>query len=228
MRLTSVLELGQKLVEELELETNDTLGCWMAHFIAEKIKIVELASPSDRDARLSECCDEILKLWSHRRSFRNPPLLSFDSIFRALESLDPSTGNSRYFNSFTVDENESFETSVWLKRAADVDAAARTVVRLCVTKAAASAENQEREWVQIAHKISTMTDDDLRAISQLLKYLQKKQKKTAREFAQEHIEILIEKLNLLSTLSQEVIAQLKVESAPVLRGAKPRKTKKKN
>ena len=91
IRFESVLKLGQKIVDELGLDqTVDTLGRWMAHYIAEKIGDVEAATGEDRAQKMAECSDAILKLWVHRSKLLSGkrPFEEFESIFRALQSLD--------------------------------------------------------------------------------------------------------------------------------------------
>ena len=61
--------MGQRIVRELGLEdSNDTLGRWMAHRIAELIERAEQASEdseAQEEAR-RECADLILRVWSRR------------------------------------------------------------------------------------------------------------------------------------------------------------------
>ena len=72
IRSDSVLALGKKLVDELGLEQSvDTLGRWMAHYIAEKMEAAESATGEARDRKMSECSDAILKLWAHRSELPN-------------------------------------------------------------------------------------------------------------------------------------------------------------
>src|SRR5206468_12121550 len=89
IRSDSILKLGKKIVDELGLDqTVDTLGRWMAHYIAEKIGDVEAATGEDRAQKMSECRDAILQLWAHRSELPNGkrPFEDFEPIFRALQS----------------------------------------------------------------------------------------------------------------------------------------------
>jgi hypothetical protein len=59
--------LGKKIVDELELtDSVDTLGRWMAHYIAELIERSEAALEEERESLKCECADTILRLWEHR------------------------------------------------------------------------------------------------------------------------------------------------------------------
>lgn len=215
IRSESVLELGQKLANELGLEPGDTLGRWMAHFIAEKLKQIQTANPRDRDNRLSECCDEILRLWSHRRSFPGRrPLENFEPVFRALESLDPNRVDiPRYFYPpVEEDKDESEETREWLDRASDVEVAARAVMRFCMSNAAEASMQQEREWVRLARQSLAMTGDDARVIADLLDYFPTTNRKSAEEVANEQAEELVRQLDLLSLTAQSLISQVRKQT----------------
>src|SRR6266849_5134822 len=92
IRSDSILKLGKKIVDELGLDqTVDTLGRWMAHYIAGKVRDVEATTGEDHAQKMSECSDAILKLWAHRSELPNGkrPFEGFEPIFRALQSLDP-------------------------------------------------------------------------------------------------------------------------------------------
>lgn len=52
----SVLDLGRKLVQELDLDPGvDTLGRWMAHYVAELIHYADNATPDGREQARSAC-----------------------------------------------------------------------------------------------------------------------------------------------------------------------------
>ena len=83
IRSDSVLALGKKIVDELGLDQSvDTLGRWMAHDLAEKMKDAEAATGGAREQKISECSDAILKLWAHLDS-ENPD----DSARAKIEDL---------------------------------------------------------------------------------------------------------------------------------------------
>ena len=96
-----VLKLGEKIVDELGLDqTCDTLGRWMAHYIADKISDVESVAPGEvRDQKMSACADAILNLWDHRNKLSSSkrPFEDFEPIFRTLQSLNPNDATPRYF-----------------------------------------------------------------------------------------------------------------------------------
>jgi len=170
MRSDSILELGKKIVDELGLDqTSDTLGRWMAHYIAEKIGDVETATGEDRAQKMSTCAEAILKLWAHRSELPNGkrPLEGFEPIFRALQSLDPDNTTPRYFRQtrLAADENdENAQTTQWLGIASGLDYTARILIRYCLTVAAQNAVDKSRDWVALSEAIAKEDDIDIKIV----------------------------------------------------------------
>lgn len=67
LQYDETLALGKKITKELNLNDSvDTLGRWMAHYIAELIDSIEkIESDCDKQRLKKECADMILKLWAH-------------------------------------------------------------------------------------------------------------------------------------------------------------------
>lgn len=88
-----VLELGQHLVRELDLEDGvDTLGRWMAHHLAELIDKAENGSTEDeRLGAQTYAVETILKIWEHRSSLPGKayPLKSYENVLIVLDRLRP-------------------------------------------------------------------------------------------------------------------------------------------
>jgi len=86
----AIINLGKKLIEELELPyTTDTLTRWMVHYLAELIQTAEQASSIQEKRKLQkECCDIILKLWSNKETLPIArPLENLDGLVKILEAL---------------------------------------------------------------------------------------------------------------------------------------------
>ena len=61
IRSDSVLALGKKIVDELGLDQSaDTLGRWMAHYLAEKMKDAEALPPTEP---VSKRCPNVATLF---------------------------------------------------------------------------------------------------------------------------------------------------------------------
>jgi hypothetical protein len=159
MASEAILTLGKKLVAELDLnQSSDTLGRWMAHYVAELMRAAETVEPERRQEIKKECCAAILDLWQHRHVLPNGkrPFENIEPILRALESLDPEDDIPRYFRSARPDKAEAeqeTETQQWLELASELDYSAKTLIRHCLARAAEHALEKSREWVKRAAEV---------------------------------------------------------------------------
>ncbi|HEY1577821.1 MAG TPA: hypothetical protein VGF82_12200 [Terracidiphilus sp.] len=87
------MELGKHLVSELGLEdSNDTLGRWMSHHVAELITATkEAKSEAEKVVAEERAVETILKLWEHRTALSGQayPLAQFKEILELLSKLTP-------------------------------------------------------------------------------------------------------------------------------------------
>lgn len=95
-----VLALGQHLVRELNVDDRgDTLGRWMAHYIAELIAEVEKStSKKQRLAAQQRAMEAILKIWEHRESLPGYayPLAKYEELLSVLDRLRPDDNPFRF------------------------------------------------------------------------------------------------------------------------------------
>ena len=157
-RFEQVLDLGRKLVDELGMEPSvDTLGRWMAHYIAELIDAAANARPHERAAAQKRCFDAILELWSHRAVLANGkrPFEDLEPIIQALESLDPDDENPRFFRSLRgkiVETNENPPTRSLLEFVRNLDSTARILIGHALAEAGGTATDKSKEWVALANE----------------------------------------------------------------------------
>ena len=157
-RFDQVLALGRKLVDELDLESStDTLGRWMAHYVAELMDHAESAPILEHAGSKKRCFDAILELWSHRAELPNGkrPFEALEPIMRAIESLDPENEAFRYFPfeiSSTDETEEDSRTQTLIEVARNIDYSARILIRQTLVDAAVSAAKQSRKWITLAQK----------------------------------------------------------------------------
>jgi hypothetical protein len=152
-----VVALGRELADSLQAD--DTLGRWMAQYIADLINRAKTAEGLDRDKLQRECAAEILRLWSHRHSFRNPqrPMASYEPIYRALARLDPENppwSFLRSFDSDTAPTADQLVTNALLTAALAIEDAARDAVRELIVGAAEVAAEKEAKWLDLAKQIT--------------------------------------------------------------------------
>ena len=148
--------MGRKLVEELGLEPSvDTLGRWMAHYVAELIAKAESATGEEKGVAERQSFDAILALWKHRAALPNGrrPFEDLEAVVRAVESLDPENDTPRYFRMIHTAKAEGEEVSEaesWLGTASGLDYSARIMIGYCLASAAHNALDKSKEWVKLA------------------------------------------------------------------------------
>lgn len=132
----------------------DTLGRWMAHFVAELIDEAERTTGPEKAAVQDRCFTAILELWSHRAKFPRGmrPHQELEPILRVVESLDLATEYPRYYPSAQPSENDpqSAEVEKWLDLARGLDYSAKLLIRYCLSQAADLATDKSKEWVKLA------------------------------------------------------------------------------
>lgn len=163
----AVLELGTLLASELE--QTDTLGRWMAHYLAERMTSLEQKTGSERAIAEAEVADLILRLWSLRRQLPGGrlPLAEVDEVEAAIARLTPGRRPWAYFGAFSPDtepSTEETETSTTLKAALLVDRLAGDLVHGLLGRAAALAEEDDAAWIKQAEKIG---DGALRTVRRI-------------------------------------------------------------
>lgn len=162
-----MLELGKLLAAELE--QTDTLGRWIAHYLAERMISLEKKTGSERGIAEAEIADLILRLWSLRRRLPGGrlPLAEVDKVEAAVERLAPGRKPWAYFGAFAADTEpspEETETSTTLKAALLVDRLAGDLVHGLIGRAASLAEEDGAAWTKQAEKIG---DGALRSLRRI-------------------------------------------------------------
>ncbi len=146
-----VVKLGEKLVEELELSSsNDTLGKWMSHHLAELLTRVEHAdNAEEKKTAEKECTELILQVWSHRAALPlgRIPLESFNAIASSIHKLHKDT-KCYYHDPLSTRGEISGAVQEWLSLVDEFEALAHKVINECFRKAIEAAEGEEEEWLR--------------------------------------------------------------------------------
>ena len=168
------INLGKMLVKELQLEPSvDTLGRWMAHYLAIKINEAENATGEEKKAIEKECFDIILRIWKHRWKLpgNSKPFRNFEPIFEFMVKLNPERQPPFYFDAFEgKKENTAMKLSKsdeWLSIAKNTDKYAR----ICITQALQNAAlelstTEQEEWLKNAPRLTE--DIDVKIIKYVL------------------------------------------------------------
>lgn len=150
MTTSGVLALGTRIAAELD--GDDVLGRWMAHYLAERLAGLETLDDEDRHRAQDEIADLIVRLWSHRQGapLRTDPLGSVEAVERALERLDPQRpdwGYYRYFEPNDAPSDVQAAVIPPLQWALQLDQAVGDLVRDLIAYAASIAQTADAEWL---------------------------------------------------------------------------------
>ena len=212
-----VIELGKKIVQELELDRNrDTLGRWMAHHLAELIDHAEQGRDPDRNARLQECRTAILELWDHIHSFPSAsrPFRDLESIMETIRALDP---DKRIYYYQTRDQEVADASDLpqsakeWLKLSRAIDYSARLLIQMCLDRVTAETSDKHKEWIDLASDAGVQ---DLQIAKEIIQQLEEqhnggdRDREERRKKLQERLERLNGMLELSELLSTDIQIQL--------------------
>jgi hypothetical protein len=167
-----VIELGKALVSELALEPGvDTLGRWLAHYIAELICNMEKAEGKEKQELKVRCFEVILILWQHRSFYQHKrPFENFQPIFTALERLEPDSNQSFYIKGLgrqiKAPNQNNNEVNKWIEVLQGVDEVARVLISFCIQQATIQASD-DKSIAWLNQSISLLRDDELEVIIKL-------------------------------------------------------------
>lgn len=217
-QLSDVLLLGKRLVAELDSdESGDTLSHWMAHHIAGLMSRLESHGAVGQTGVEEECRRAILELWSYRNSFRggSRPFGNLEQLLQTVEALDPDRPSFFYAreraNRASADSGLDESSRQWLRLAQSIDRGARTLIGYCMSKAAEGAVDQAAGWVELARKVETTLDTDIKLVriiidnaSMLKDVLPKDEQSAVREL----LERRVESLDAMAQASDEIRRKL--------------------
>lgn len=128
----AILALGKKIVDELGLSDGvDTLGRWMAHYVAELIQQAEQANGQEQQTAAKKACfDTILKLWDHRATALHEvrPGASLASAIAVLKAANGQDEDNLYWR-----HNTRNTAHPWAKFIQGLRQAVDRIVLYCVS-----------------------------------------------------------------------------------------------
>jgi len=112
-----VLGLGRHLVRELGFEDGvDTLGRWMAHYLAELIGEAESGSTAVKRTKAhKEAVETILKIWDHRTSLPGKayPLTQYKDVLKGIDRLQPDSNLLGYFGRYADNKRDQLAADLF-------------------------------------------------------------------------------------------------------------------
>ena len=159
----SVIALGKRLVEELGMEPGvDTLGRWMAHYVAGLIrKAEETNDPDEHNKAWEKCCETVLRLWKHRSSLPRGvrPLANLEGVLEAIENIFGKNSPWPLISNMEVERIGS----PWMLFARIVEEAGLRMCRIAVLTAIAEVSlDKENCWLQEHGEM--MSEEEIRVV----------------------------------------------------------------
>lgn len=152
-----VVKLGERIAAELDANDGDTLGRWMAHYLAELIDDAKKATGPKAAGARRKCADAILELWERRKDWphRARPFPDLEAVARALAALDPEAEQPIFRAGLWGDidaQVEAPDVKQLLETAKGVDVSARELIDDLLFSAAGAAANASAPWIALAQK----------------------------------------------------------------------------
>ena len=149
--------IGEKIAAELDANEGDTLGRWMAHYVAELIEDAKKATGPNAASARKKCAAAILEVWERRSDWPRAvkPFSDLDAVARTLAALDPEAEQPIFRAGLWGDIDAQAETPTvkeLLETAKGVHIAARELIDDLLLVAAGSAINVSAPWVALAQK----------------------------------------------------------------------------
>ncbi len=220
-RSEATIALGKMLTSQLGIDGSvDTLGRWMAHYVAELITMSEQVNTEDPANIRKTCFEAILQLWKHRASLPTGlrPLEEVEPIIKALASLNPECDTFRYIRSTRTpvgqDATEAAEQKNdhqvdLLHLAEGIDYTARLLIRYFLAMAAAPHQEDGAKWVNMA--LASGGDNDPAVVA--LTTLDLEHRLNAGEWREETAALLVreraEKLECFAALASKVASKMR-------------------
>ncbi len=209
-----IINLGKSLVKELELDPGvDTLAKWMAHYVAEKIKLAEKLTGKEKKHAEKECFQYILKLWENRWSSSrgNSFLRDFEPLFETLEKLSPNKETPFFYlpqiQSEFEKENKKEdmdEAARYFDTALRVDKLARSLIFDLLNQAISGLQLTGERGELIRNAIELVDYPDTRIISVISNYneFQESQEDDQNDETKERIDELVKRINDLEEFTE--------------------------
>lgn len=192
----------------------DTLGRWMAHYVADLIAKAKNTTGKEKGLAEKKCFEAILELWKHRTEMPNGkrPYEDLEAVVRAIQSLDPDEATPRYFRSVPQsmgEEEEKSEAETWLDMALGLDYSAKVLIGFCLSEAAKATLDKSKEWVKLAE--DSGADD---GISEIVVQFVSKEAHLGKEpnptdVARMQLQNRIKRLESFTNLAETVLRDLK-------------------
>lgn len=209
----NLLRLGKKLHKTFDANSDDQISAWMAHYLAEKMEIMDSATGEAKSAARRECFETILMLWEYRASFAYEmrPFKNFEPVFRALAHIDPNKQTPSFFSNKNHDQQPPNEIEQAIKFITTLDSATRIMISYFVRESMLHATDESSlEWLSAISGIAK--PDETRILLTVIPRLDKTMPtQDPKEKRKGELVKHIDRLELFESLSRDVKSRLKAE-----------------
>lgn len=149
-----VIALGKKIVKELDLEHVDTLGKWMAHYIAELIVKMETSDSTLKETLQIKCFETILKVWQHRNDIggMETPLSNLEEAIEVLDNLREPDSLYPFFSKYKSNSSDP----TWKSFTQLVKDNSTEILRLCIYSLLGEHfPEKKRQWIELNQELIT-------------------------------------------------------------------------
>ena len=185
----------------------------MAHYIAEKMAVIDSARGKAKASAQRECFEAILTLWDYQGCFPHDirPFKNFDPIFRAMVHIDSNKITPSFFRNENGDSQPSKETQQAIKFMTSLDSATRIMISFFVRESILHATDESAlEWLDAINGLAM--SDEARIILKLVPEFDNKDTAQAHNEKRENeLSEHIDRLEAFERLSREVKSLLKAE-----------------
>lgn len=207
-----IINLGKLLINELGLENGvDTLSRWMAHYVADKISLVEqLPEGEEKENAQKECFDAILKLWENRWELPQGkrPLESFEPILNVLNRINPEKEEPFFYRHSEISKvSNSDDISKYITIIEQIDKVARIWIDFLLQQATQLAKDEKTKDI-LDNAVATSNNDDIDTIQILYDDIEDFTKK----YKEETFLKRIDELEKFAKLNEFILNEYRKES----------------
>lgn len=210
-----LLNLGRKLINNLERSKGDRTSEWMTSYLAEKIIATESVQKVKISTEQRECFETILQLWEHRAHLptHTRPFEDFEPVFRAIKHIDPENPAPSYFRNENSSQAIPKDVEQYINLIVNLDSATRVMLSFYMKEAMMSTMSETTiEWLDAIKGIEN--SDEARVILNLLPEMDMLNEKQANDLKSKKVKQLteqIEKLETFENISRITRSELQIQ-----------------
>mgnify|MGYP006110018475 CR=1 FL=1 len=195
-----LLNLGKRLINNLDRSKGDRTSEWMTSYLAEKIIATESVQEDKITTEQRECFETILHLWEHRAHLptHTRPFEDFEPVFRAIKHIDPENPAPSYFRNENSSQAIPKDVEQYVNLIVNLDSATRVMLSFYMKEAIMSTMSESTiEWLDAIKGIAE--SGEARIILNFLPEMDSLNGKQANDLKSKKIKQLTEQIEKLES-----------------------------